>query len=164
MTYEVDQAGSPSNEVSSSGRPTFWSFDDVEERLVEALELWRRSPDRERGWLHVKAFWPEIRRSGVFQIVGGEIDHPEEKPELKPRPLTRAEVRDMMEASDWLRHVPDADRRLVAIVLGYKVLGKQPSWTAIKRRLGISFGVHGLRKRYSRAITSICAALNGGKV
>jgi hypothetical protein len=163
MTYQDDRSGSPQSEPSNSGSLTFWSFDAVEERMVEAMELWRRAPDRERGWLHVKAFWPQIRRSGVFQIVAGELDHPEEKPELKPLPLTRAEVAAMMEASDWLLHVPERDRRLVTIALFYQAQGKQPQWAKIKRRLGIPFGADGLRMRYSRAITQICKSLNGGK-
>jgi hypothetical protein len=163
MTYENSITGRLADEASDAGKRLFWSFDDVEERMVEAMDLWRRSPDRERGWLHVKAFWPEIRRSGVFQVVGNEIDHPEEKPELRPLPLTRAQVRDMMETSEWMAHIPERDRRLVAIVLAYKVQGKKPQWLKIKKRLGIPFGAHGLRKRYSRAITSICSALNSAE-
>jgi hypothetical protein len=157
MSYESEIGGSP---VSGIGRHVKWTHAIVEERLVEAMALWRRSPDREAGWLHVRAFWPEVLRSGVFQIVGGEIDYPEEKPELRPLPLTRAQVKEMTEASEWMAHVPEDDRRLLAIALAYKVQGKQPQWLKIKRRLGIAYGAHGLRKRYSRAITAICVALN----
>jgi hypothetical protein len=163
MTYEQNVAGSVADEASGIGRMPVWSHALVEERMVEAMELWRRSPDRERGWLHVRAFWPEIRRSGVFQVVAGEIDHPEEKPELRPLPLTRAQVRDMVEASEWMAHVPERDRRLVALALTYKAQGKQPQWMKMKRRLGIAFGATGLQMRYSRAITSICKALNAAE-
>lgn len=161
MTYEASIAGRVGENPSNTLPTRFWSFDDVEERLVEAMELWRRSPDRERGWLHVKAYWPDIRRSGEFRVdASGEVDFPEQEPETRPLPLTRAEVASMMEASDWMRHVPERDRRLVALVLVYKVQGKQPQWLKLKRRLGVAFGADGLRKRYSRAVSDVCKALN----
>src|SRR3546814_18473427 len=60
-----------------------WSSDVCSsdlERLVEAMLLWRRMPDRERGWLAVKAYWPEMRRHNHFGDYAAV--------EASPRPLT----------------------------------------------------------------------------
>jgi hypothetical protein len=164
MTYKSDVGGRvdfiPSNDGRDAGE-AFYSHAFVQERMVEALRCWWRAPDRERSWHHVKANWPEIRRSGLFKIEGGEIDWPEEKPMPRQLPLSRAEVAAMMEAADWMWHVPERDRRLVAMALTYLASGwAQPQWRRIKQRLGIPFGQDGLRMRYSRALTAICKALN----
>ena len=131
MTYADSLPGKADLHPSGAGRvrlgPDFMAFDDVEARLVEAMLLWRRSPDRERGWLHVKAFWPEIQRAGCFRVVGGEVDYPEEDPIPRPLPLTRAEVRTMTEASDWMALVPERDRKLVALGVAGMVSGREPS-------------------------------------
>src|SRR3546814_20484305 len=66
-------------EEQSEGQRSGWTFEMVQERLVEAMLLWRRMPDRERGWLAVKAYWPEMRRHNHF---GDYADV-----EASPRPL-----------------------------------------------------------------------------
>lgn len=168
MRYANREAGRPASSVSNAERnPSkgdFVSFHDVEERLVEAMCCWRRAPDRERGWLQVRSYWPEVRRSEFIRVVAGEIDWPTVEKDLRPLPLTRAEVATMMEASDWLQHVPERDRRLVALAAAQLASGKpQVSWKRLKRQLGVEFGADGLRMRYSRAITAIAQSLNGGK-
>lgn len=154
----VDGSGSL---PGSEGLPS-WTYELAEERLVEAMACWRRAPDRERGWLHVEAIWPEITRewaAGDYDgrgYLGTSSDVP-----LRPLPLARAEVARMEEASEWIgRYVErDEDRTLVALALGYKASGRRPPWRKIKHRLGIPFGEDGLRRRYERAIGAIAKGL-----
>lgn len=162
MTYEQDQAGRVAVQASNDGRDGFLSHAEAEERLVEAMLLWRRAPDRERSWLHVKAYWPDIRRSDIIRIdPGGELDWPSDEHDLRPLPLSRADVAQMTEASEWMRHVPERDRRLVALAVTSLANGaKQVPWLKLKRAMGVPFGAEGLRKRYSRAIAAICNAEN----
>jgi hypothetical protein len=168
MTYAGRSSGRVEAHPSGCGRDHlgagFMTFEDVEGRMVEAMLLWRRAPDRERGWLHVRAFWPEIRRFGWTTSVGGEYDHPEEQPQPRALPLTRAEVASMMEASDWLAHAPQADRKLVALALTALAAGhKRVPWARLKPLMGVEYGAHGLRKRYCRAIATIAKAVNAQK-
>lgn len=161
MTYDCSNAGKVDAGPSSGGKVEFWTFEAVQDALIEAMLLWRRSPDRERGWLHCRAYWPEIRRVGIFQVVGGEADYPEHDPQPRALPLTRAQVAAMTEAAEWLAYVPERDRRLVALAIAQLANGAaQVPWLQLKRAMGVPFGAHGLRKRYSRAITGICEALN----
>jgi hypothetical protein len=161
MTSSCSNAGRVDVGPSNDGRAPFWTFETVQERLIEAMLLWRRAPDRERGWLHVKAFWPEIRRFHWMTAVGGEHDHPEEQPMPRALPLTRAQVAAMNEAGDWLALVPERDRKLVALAVSALASGaKQVPWMELRRAMGVEFGAHGLRKRYSRAIAAICTSLN----
>lgn len=143
----------------------FWTYDGIEERLVNALLLWRRMPDRERGWLHVRAHWPEIRRlvGRLGRAVGGEVDHEEENPQPRPRPLTRAQVGEMEAASELLRFVPERDRKLVALAVAWLASGEtRVPWTRVLGDLGLDLTTDALRKRYSAAITAICEGVNGG--
>jgi hypothetical protein len=161
MTSSCSNAGRVDAEASSSGRGAFWTFEAVQDRLIEAMLLWRRAPDRERGWLHVKAYWPDIRRMPWWMTVSGEHDELEKEPQLRPLPLTRADVAAMNEAGDWLALVPERDRKLVALAVSALASGaKQVPWMELKRAMGVEFGAHGLRKRYSRALAGICTALN----
>lgn len=135
------------------------TFERVEEQLVEALLLWRRMPDRERGWHAIRAFWPEMRRHNHF----GDYADTEATP--RPLPLSRAEVAAMEAATEWMRFVPERDRRLVALALTRLANGaKQVPWMELKRAMGVEFGAHGLRKRYSRAITAIANELNSAEI
>lgn len=131
------------------------TFEAVQERLVEALRLWWRMPDRERGWMTIRAFWPEMRRHNHF----GDYADTEGAP--RPLPLSRAEIAEMDEASEWMRFIPDRDRKLVALALLRLARGeKRVPWLELRAPLGVQFGADGLRKRYSRAISSIAQALN----
>ncbi|HWT12286.1 MAG TPA: hypothetical protein VN231_06005 [Allosphingosinicella sp.] len=164
MNYAETNAGRARSEASETGSARrFWTFDDVETRLADAMEAWWRVPDRERGWQHVRALWPDIARQGWRVDVDGEFDE-REAVQVPRRPaLTRDQVKAMVEASEWLAFVPERDRRLVAIVLTYRVRGfdKVP-WLRIWDRLGRGRpGPEGLRKRYGRALAGIAAALNG---
>jgi hypothetical protein len=160
MNYAETNAGRVRVEGSKAGR--FFSFEDVEGRLVEALQLWRQAPDRERGWQHVKALWPDILRHGWRVDVDGEFDERAAIVEPRRPALTRGQVADMVEASDWIVHVDERDRKLVVSVLTLKARGVgNIQWTRIWERFGRGRpGPDGLRKRYSRAIGSLAITLS----
>jgi len=160
MNYADTNAGRVEAEASKSGR--FYSFEMVEDRMVEALQLWRRAPDRERAWLHVKALWPDIKRHAEFVAVGGEHDRRQVVVEPKRPALTRDQVAEMVEASEWLAYVDERDRRLVVTVLALKARGiTRILWSRIWERGGRGKpGPDGLRKRYSRAIADIAMTLS----
>lgn len=143
--------------------PLVWTFDLVEERLVEAMACWRRAGDRERGWLHVKAWWPEGRPE-----VDPHVDYADADAAPRALPLSRAEYARMMEASEWVALIDAGhDGRTVAIVreaLLRKATGREPDWRAMKHRLGIAFGEYGLRRRYERAIGGLARALDAAGV
>ena len=64
MGYAECQAGRVEADASDTGRVL--SFEDVQERLVEAIRVVWRQPDRERAWLTVRAYWPDIQRHTAF--------------------------------------------------------------------------------------------------
>jgi hypothetical protein len=157
----------------------FWTFQLVEERLIEALRLWRRSPGEGRWPFASDAPWHLMtRRTRVaIGIEGGlkgrelqlhmQAEDAEEAKRMEGRehsgPLNRDDIARRDEASEWLGWVGERDRRLVILALAQLAGGqRQVAWTRLKPLLGIQFGADGLRKRYSRAITGIAARLNLG--
>ena len=150
--------------VESASLPTSWSFEMVEERLVEALLTCWRQPDRERGWQWVKSAWPDITREqhlGDADARGGFGLGQE--PTLRPASLTRLEVAEMEEAFGWADQLAAEERRLVGVVIGQLARGKrQVSWHAVARAFGMRRGSDGFRMRYGRAIARIADRLNGG--
>lgn len=146
-----------------SGETRFMSFDAVEERLVEAMRCWWRMPDRERGWQRVKAIWPETKSHGWRVGVDGEHSEREADPQPRRPALTRGEIEEARQASEWMAHVPERDRRMVAMAIGALAGGaRRVPWLAIWDALGRGRpGPEGLRMRYSRALTNIANALNG---
>src|SRR3546814_7426400 len=78
-------------------------------------------PDRERGWLAVKAYWLDLRRHNHF----GDYADAEATP--RPLPLSRAEIRRMEEASEWLLLVNERDRALVALAVSWLAGGRSRS-------------------------------------
>jgi hypothetical protein len=142
-----------------------WTFDDVEERLIEAWGFLRRMPDREAGWLRpsIMSLWQQVsmtaeERAAAYQIDGDDYDR-----DVLPRPpgLRSVEVDRMEEALNWLRHVPERDRRLVGFAIERLERGEaRVPWRDLMRPMGVVRGEHGLRKRYSRAIAAIAGALN----
>lgn len=132
------------------------TFDDVEDRLVEAMALLWQLPDRERGWLKVRAFWPDVRRHNHFGDYGDMGD--DARP---PRvPLSRAQMAAMDEALGWLDHVDPDDRRLIGMVLRRKAGGHQVEWMRLLKPMGVRHGADGLRKRYGRALAAVVKRVN----
>lgn len=138
----------------------FWSFADVEGRLVEAMRMWWHVEGA--GWSFASdGPWHLIRDDRTWDWDNDKwADAP--MPKL---PLSHEQVRRRDEATAWLRHAPERDRRLV--VLGVRALAagrKRVPFRALLRPMGQRTGAEGLRKRYSRAVTCICNALNGAEM
>jgi hypothetical protein len=157
MTYGVHaQQADHSSTLPQIGRVPVWTWRDVEDRLAEAMRLWWRSHDGDarfslRG--RISSVWQQALSEPAFIDI--------QLAQLQPLPLSRADMARMTEASEWLRHVREEDRRLVVLVLGYLAKGeKKVPWLKVKRRMGVAYGADGLRKRYSRAITAIANVLN----
>jgi hypothetical protein len=139
------------------------SFDDVQDRLVEAMLTCWRYPDRERGWQTLRSAWPEISRdvwAGDYDARGGDGT----SAALRPASQTRVEIAEMEEAFGWLDAIAPDDRKLVGLAIRQLARGKREvSWSRLLPDMGMTRGSDGLRMRYGRAITSICLAQNGGK-
>ena len=151
--------GSIGDAVRDAGH---WTFDDVQASLVEALQLWRRSPGG-GGWPFAgDGPWHLIQRSsghGDYDARGG--DGKSSDVPLRALPLTRDEVARRDRVSEWLQWVDEPDRRLVLLALGHLVSGRQRvSWIALKKPLNVKWGADALRKRYGRAVRGICERLN----
>lgn len=141
-----------------------WTFDAVQDRLVEAMIVCWRDADRERGWLRVRSLWPEITRDqneGDSDARGGHGLGIE--PVIRPAALTRRDVAEMEEAFGWMDAVEPDERRIVGLAVAQLARGRREvSWRAMLHPLGLRYGSDGLRMRYGRAIASIAARLNGG--
>lgn len=160
MTYDGERVSEhASATLPGGGRDDLWTFDMVEERLVEAMLLWRRATDGEAR------FGLRGRISSIWRLALSEpafIDIKEAA--LRPLPLSRGDVARMTEASEWIAFVPERDRKLVMAALAQLAGGRsQVPWIKLKHALGIRFGAEGLRKRYSRAVTAVANALNAAE-
>lgn len=137
-----------------------WSFAAVEERMIEAALLWRRSPGGGRWPFASDGPWHLLTRetrAGDYDARGGEGG---EAPALRSLPLSRDEVMERDEASGWLELVDERDRRLVALAIAEQARTSQRvNWMAMRAKMGIPLGAEGLRKRYSRSITAIARQL-----
>lgn len=167
VSYEGKQVG----EVLSISLPqrgrVEWSWKAVEDRMVDAMRHWWRSSDSEARYNlggRISSIWRQAWTDRLDLIRhDGLVDLKAEEP--RPLPLSRDDIARMVEASEWLRFVPDRDRRLVIVVLVKLASGhKTVPWLTIWKALGRGKpGPEGLRSRYSRAITCIANALNGEK-
>ncbi|MEG3153013.1 hypothetical protein U1769_24230 [Sphingomonas sp. ZT3P38] len=144
--------------------PGHWTFDAVQERLVEAMIICWRNPDRERGWQTIRSAWPDVLReqsAGDYDARGGA--HSSSDVALRPAALTRAEQAEMEEAFGWLDAVPVHDRKLIGLAIVQLARGRREvSWLRLLKPMGLRHGSEGLRKRYGRAITAIATRMNGG--
>lgn len=142
--------------VEDQNRDGFLSFEQVEERLVQAMLTAWRLPDREKGWMTVKAVWPDVWRHNHFGDYGEGSDAP-----IRPAALTRRDVGEMEEAFGWLLVVPAVDRKLIGLAISALARGeKQVPWLRLLRPMGVAHGAHGLRKRYGRAMNRVCRVIN----
>lgn len=171
MGSDFSNAGRVRGEGSEAGRVTvegaveqldreFMTFELVEERLVEAWGYLLRLPDRERGWQRIKAMWPDMRRHTAFGDYG-DMDA-DARPKLPG--LRTAEVDSMDEALAWVEWVPRQHRALVGIVLSQLQRVARPEWQWIAEQLGEGVEPDAYRKRYSRALTTICNRLNTAEI
>lgn len=136
------------------------SFDDVETRLVEAMRICWRLPDRERGWLRLRAYWPDVSaEAGDYDARGG--DHRSSDVAIRPASLTRAEHAAMEEALGWLDMVKANDRKLIGLAITALARGESRiPWRELLAPMGLKLGADGLRMRYGRALSNIVARLN----
>ena len=179
MSYRNDDSGRVDDAPFHCRKGTdvagFWTFEAVEERMVEAIELWRRSPGgglgpRTGDGHATDAPWKLLTRKARASAGGMSewdiwaLEWEEAKrgsPSQRVMGLNAEEVERRDEASEWLRFVPPADRELVVAALHHLVNGAtRVPWMRLKHRMGVKFGADGLRKRYSRAIAAIAEALN----
>lgn len=145
-------AAEPSNPALS----TIITFKDVEQRLVEVMELWRRTPGQGRG--------SPFASDGPWELADRELYGPDVDKDvpLRPAPLTRAEVAERDRVTAWVELAPERDRRLVSLAIvqmsrkGYK----SPGFKELLPKMGLRLGADGLRKRYNRAIYKIASELN----
>lgn len=138
----------------------FWTFDEVEGRLVEALRLW---------W-HVSGGWWPFASDGPWHLVAvdkswdWDSDRWADAP-LPKLPLSREQIQRRDEASAWLTHAPERDRRLIVLAVTALAAGrKRVPWRKLLRPMGMRRGADGLRMRYGRAVTVICEALNAAEM
>lgn len=154
MSYQGSSTGRFHEDASTLGS---MSFDDVQDRLVEAILTCWRYPDRERGWQTLRSAWPEISRdvwAGDYDARGG--DGTSADVALRPASQTRAEIAEMEEAFGWLDAVAPDDRKLIGLVIRELARGRREvSWMALLGRMNLDRGAEGLRKRYARAINAI---------
>jgi hypothetical protein len=137
---------------------TFWTFDAVQDAMVEAVDLWRRSPGGGRWPFAGDGPWQWVR-----SLEWGDYADADAVP--RAAPLTRAEVATRDAVSGWLAWVPERDRKLVVLAIGQLSRGHaRVSWMRLKVELGVPFGADGLRRRYGRALTGICGQLNAATV
>ena len=162
IAYEGSPTGRVDDHPSDAGRidprraaaaGLLWTFDAVQARMVEAVQLWWRMPGGGQSPYAADGPWDLIRAEW------GDYYDPDARP--RPLPLSRAEVGRMTEASEWMAWVPERDRRLVTLALAMLAKGAaQVAWMRLRRPLGVRLGADGLRKRYGRAISAIAARLN----
>lgn len=133
------------------------SFDDLEARLVEAVQLqWRTEGGR----------WP-FASDGPWHLIRKEVwDWDARDPKPMPRiPLSRSELARLNEAMGWLAMVAgDFERRLIVAAITRLAKGdKQVPWRRLLKAMGLTHGSDGLRMRYGRAMTALVNRLNGAE-
>lgn len=149
------------------------TFDEVEERLIEAMDLWHRSPGEGRWPFASDGPWhlvvPDASDAGRAEhILNAEREGKAAAETPRRLPLLLAEVERRDRTSEWIGHAPERDRRLVTLVLAHKARSDRPvKWSRIRQQLikagEASISARGLGMRYSRAITAIAKSLNSLK-
>ncbi len=150
-----------------------WTFEEVQDRLIEAMHLWARSPGQGRWPFASDAPWHLLTRQARLdagRVKGMDMmrmlqeDDERETQQWqgrdRPRPLSRAEVARRDEASEWLGVVPAQDRRVVVLALIDIARGRRVSWLRMRRHLGVELTGEALSYRYRKAIGTIAAHLN----
>lgn len=143
----------------------WWTFEEVQARLVEAAELWRRSPGGGRWPFATDGPWHLLTRK---VRAGSDMEAWRAESEAgggrRPLPLSRAEIDLRDQVSEWLRIVDEGDRRIVTLALIDLAAGRRVRWTAMRGKLGVELTADGLWRRYRRSIAAIAAHLNARRV
>jgi hypothetical protein len=161
--------------IGASAAPSalYWTFDVVEDRLIEAMRFaWRDEPGKwpfagDGPWSLMQAnsyYWDYKNESG--RLLEGDVSAPR-------LALSRRERARMEQAVGWLRLLGDkgankirgGDARLVVLAVrklaAHRGDGRgQVKWERLLARLGVQRGAGMLRKRYSRAIAEIAVSLD----
>jgi hypothetical protein len=162
-----------------TGRDAFWTFDAVEERLIEAMRLWWRSPGEGRWPFASDAPWHLMtRRTRVSIAVEGGLKGRELQLHMqaedaeetrrwqgreRPGPLSREEVALRDETTEWLTFVSADSRKVVVAALAQRAAGRtNVDWRRVRAQLGAEIGTKGVYRRYSRAVAGIAERLNAG--
>jgi hypothetical protein len=154
MSSDFSIAGRVRSEASTSG--SFLTYDDVQDRLIEAVQLhWRT----ERGsWPFAgDGPWHLIAKEDLNEFTGGR------SPAAMPRiPLGKAEVATMREAFGWLLLVSDdLDRRVIVLAVTERAKGaKRVPWKVVARAAGGRHEPDALRMRYIRALGALTQRVN----
>jgi len=150
------------------------TFDDVEQALVEAMHLWRRTPGQlGPGGRSIKisgSGYASMQiglgfgKDGPWELADRDLYGPEVDKDapIRPAPLSRAEVARRDAISSWLALVPEQHRRLVTLAVAQmaRTGHKSPGFKDLLRPMGMERGTEGLRKRYNRALYGIAQHLN----
>ena len=176
MTYACETRRlDGSTTLPHGGSDDFWTFDAVEERLVEAMRLWWRSPGEGHWPFAADAPWHLMTRRARLaegRVKGMDVarqlqeDDAEETRQWqgreRPGPLTRDEVALRDATSEWLAWIEPDARKVVVAVLAQLAAGRENvDWARVKRATGAEIGNKGVYRRYTRAIMVIAMRLNG---
>lgn len=158
MDYQSGAAGRIGSEGSGTG--SFMTFFDVRDRLVAAARLWRRMPDSDDRYGlsgRISSIWSQYVRDRALIDAHLTAERP------RSLPPSRADIDRMLEATDWILHVPERDRRLVMVALDFLAGGRArvPWETVWSLSGGGKPGPTGIRMRFNAAITAVANALNG---
>lgn len=138
-----------------------WTPQMVEDRLVHALDVYRRLPDRERGWLNasIMSIWRQ-------RIRERQVDYPPEVDTSRPimtAQASRDQLREADEALGWCdRWLNAHERKLVSLALLQVAAGyTNIRWDVVRRMAGWtkSLTTDTMRKQYSRALSKIATRL-----
>jgi hypothetical protein len=146
-----------------------WSFEEVEQRMVEAVLLWDRSPGQGRWPFASDGPWHlltrQVRAGSAEDVWRHESDEVQRGDAPRSRiSLTLAEVATRDQASEWLAILPQHDRRLVVLALTDKARGRRVSWLRMRTRLDVQVTGEALSWRYRQAIRRIAEHLTSTRV
>ena len=118
-----------------------WSFEAVEQAMIDAVLLWRRSPGGGRWPFASDGPWHLLTRetrAGDYDARGGDGDQADAP---RPLPLSRAEVEVRDSVSSWLEIVGERDRRLVALGIEEQArTGRRIDWMRMRGKMGVPLG------------------------
>ena len=143
--------------VPVSEGSVFWTFADVEARLVEAMQF---------QWRTESGTWGFASDGPWHLIVRDWWDWAAHEDKPVPRiPLSCEQLARMEEASGWLALAPEQHRKLVVLAVTALAAGRKVvPWRALRGLLRVKPGEDALRKRYAVSITAICKRLNAAEL
>jgi len=136
---------------------------DIEARLVEAIRVFDALQGGGRAWASDGPWYlsrltnAEAWARDVEHLALGEaLDRVVRAPRPDRDMIDRAE-----EATGWLHHVVECDRRLVLLVVQSFAAGRaRAPWSKIMRMMGLKRGRFGLARRYAKAMNDLARTLN----